>query len=506
MATSTSNPNLVGIITTQGCKFCRAAKSALTEANIPYQEFELSEDIELLKKIKSTTGRSTVPQIFVNGSLFGGADDLLTSLKSGEFQSLLKTATQPTLPVDVKNILESSSIERENTSSLFQAADERQKKQQTLQPLVNALSQQYNKGPFSLKQAVEVVSSLVKDNKDTENKGTENKDTENTIEEMKSLQLLTTTTKAASSSLMCVQDIAMPIKLSTPLNSHFQWYGPARPASEVAISLRSLILKLYDTHLSPDGKLVAYKALKADPAFRQFVDATAELQNVQLSELLSLSREEKMSFFINVYNALVIHALVAVGPATSTLARLKWFDNISYTIGGVRFSSNDIEHGVLRGNAASPASIFSLLGLGKLGIPVPKTFPSSSSSDPRAGLAIHPIDPRIHFALNCGAVSCPPIRVYSSDKLEFGLAAAASAFCAGEVDVDVEGKKVTLSMILKWYGGDFGGKKELLEFLVKYCSEEQGRRLSELMSRVKEVEKEVKLEFRPYDWSVNSSD
>jgi glutaredoxin len=496
MATSTSNPNLVGIITTQGCKFCRAAKSALAEANIPYQEFELSEDIELLKKVKSTTGRSTVPQIFVNGSLFGGTDDLLTSLKSGEFQSLLKTATQPALPVDVKTILESSSNKRGNTSSVFQAADERQKKQQTLQPLVNALSLQYNKGPFSLKQAVEVVSPLVEDTKNTEN----------TIEKLKSLQLLTTTSKTASSSLMCVQDIAMPIKLSTPLNSHFQWYGPARPASEVAISLRSLILKLYDTHLSPDGKRIAYKALKADPAFRQFVDATAELQNVQLSELLSLSREEKMSFFINVYNALVIHALVAVGPATSTLARLKWFDNISYTIGGVRFTSNDIEHGVLRGNAASPASIFSLLGLGKLGIPVPKTFPSSSSSDPRAGLAIHPLDPRIHFALNCGAVSCPPIRVYSSEKLEFGLAAAASAFCAGEVDVDVEGKKVTLSMILKWYGGDFGGKKELLVFLVKYCSEEQGRRLSELMGRVKDVEKEVKLEFRPYDWSVNSSD
>ena len=96
--------------------------------------------------------------------------------------------------------------------------------------------------------------------------------------------------------------------------------------------------------------------------------------------------------------------------------------------------------------------------------------------------------------------------MYSSEKLEFGLAAAASAFCAGEVDVDVERKTVTLSMILKWYGGDFGGKKELLEFLEKYCSEEQGRRLREVMGRVRDVEKEVKMEYRPYDWSVNSAD
>ena len=43
-----------------------------------------------------------------------------------------------------------------------------------------------------------------------------------------------------------------------------------------------------------------------------------------------------------------------------------------------------------------------------------------------------PVDPRIHFALNCGAASCPPIRVYTPERLEFGLAAAASAFCASE--------------------------------------------------------------------------
>lgn len=42
------------------------------------------------------------------------------------------------------------------------------------------------------------------------------------------------------------------------------------------------------------------------------------------------------------------------------------------------------------------------------------------------------MDPRIHFALNCGAASCPPIRIYTPESLDFGLAAAASAFCAGE--------------------------------------------------------------------------
>ncbi|KXZ42590.1 hypothetical protein GPECTOR_132g602 [Gonium pectorale] len=66
-----------------------------------------------------------------------------------------------------------------------------------------------------------------------------------------------------------------------PLNTGFWWQGPARPASEVASSLRSLILQLYDDHLSPDGKVLRYGALRADPRFGAFVAATAELQQLR---------------------------------------------------------------------------------------------------------------------------------------------------------------------------------------------------------------------------------
>jgi Protein of unknown function, DUF547 len=110
--------------------------------------------------------------------------------------------------------------------------------------------------------------------------------------------------------------------------------------------------------------------------------------------------------------------------------------------------------------------------------------------------AVQPMDKRIHFALVCGAKSCPPIRVYMPDELDEGLDAAAAAFCegatcmllcqprvsptvppiagacyclplcsgvktygmlpAGEVHVDHEGRSVALSMIFKWYADDFG--------------------------------------------------
>lgn len=59
-----------------------------------------------------------------------------------------------------------------------------------------------------------------------------------------------------------------------------------------------------------------------------------------------------------------------------------------------------------------------------------------------------PVDARIHFALNCGAASCPAIKMYTTDTLEEGLTGAAEAFCASEVTVDVAAKKVG-----GWVGG-----------------------------------------------------
>ena len=77
-----------------------------------------------------------------------------------------------------------------------------------------------------------------------------------------------------------------------------------------------------------------------------------------------------------------VHALVIFGPASNTLARLKWFASIKYIIGGQEYSSNDIEHGVLRDNKPSPANLLSLVGLSSL---APKTF---KPGDPRISQVI----------------------------------------------------------------------------------------------------------------------
>jgi len=82
--------------------------------------------------------------------------------------------------------------------------------------------------------------------------------------------------------------------------------------------LRQIILRLYDKHLASDGKALNYKALKQDPVFKTYVNATAELQN---ADVASLNREERMAFFINIYNAVVVHALAVFGPASNLKQR-----------------------------------------------------------------------------------------------------------------------------------------------------------------------------------------
>jgi glutaredoxin 3 len=82
-------------------------KIALREENIPFEEVELSSNLELLRKIKEATGRSTVPQVFVGGRLIGGADETISLLMEGDFQmEVLKAGNTPPLPPDLMQALQ----------------------------------------------------------------------------------------------------------------------------------------------------------------------------------------------------------------------------------------------------------------------------------------------------------------------------------------------------------------------------------------------------------------
>ena len=72
--------------------------------------------------------------------------------------------------------------------------------------------------------------------------------------------------------------------------------------------------------------------------------------------------------------------------------------------------------------------------------------------DPRRRLALKRFDERVHFALNCGAKSCPPVKKYTAEAINEELRLAAMAFCEQEdnVSVDEENSVLKLSKILDW--------------------------------------------------------
>lgn len=64
------------IFTTPGCPFCRRAKNVLKEKGIEYREIDVSIDSDVRSTVQQIAGRKTVPVVYVNGVLVGGADDL----------------------------------------------------------------------------------------------------------------------------------------------------------------------------------------------------------------------------------------------------------------------------------------------------------------------------------------------------------------------------------------------------------------------------------------------
>jgi len=112
-------------------------------------------------------------------------------------------------------------------------------------------------------------------------------------------------------------------------------------------------------------------------------------------------------------------------------------------------------------------------------------------------------DPRIHFAINCAARSCPPIRTeaYAGAKVDAQLDDQARRFVNGPNGVKVkrEGDKVTVSTtkVMDWFSSDFeqwGGGS--VSFIRKYASPDKVRMMDGARGR-------IRLEYDDYDWTLN---
>lgn len=238
--------------------------------------------------------------------------------------------------------------------------------------------------------------------------------------------------------------------------------------------------------IDAQGYTVDYKQLKGSPTYLEYRQSCSpRLKNFDPGVLVT--REEKIAFWINLYNALIIDGVIAgeisksIGP--NSLALIGFFRKTAYDVAELRFNADDIEHGILRGNRGHPM------------IPGPQF----ASQDRCLSWVIDPLDVRIHFALNCASRSCPPIQVYSAEKIEAQLDMAARNFVDADLQIDQERSTAHISAIYNWFAGDFGGRHGVIEFLIKNL--EAGERKEWL----EEYRNSVKFHYKTYDWGLNSA-
>ena len=199
------------------------------------------------------------------------------------------------------------------------------------------------------------------------------------------------------------------------------------------------------------------------------------------------SDAQKTAFLVNAYNAHVL-ARVLASPRARNLERQDLFGEFfqrPVRVAGLSMTLNQLEHGVLRRQASV-----------------------DGAAVPRALRALRPsrVDYRIHAALNCAAVSCPPLqrRAFRAATLGRDLDAAFSAFAASPRAARLDGRRLVLSSLFDWFADDFeAGGRRVGDVIVGAGGGRSAAIRARLASRSAEaLRRDASVAFE-YDWTVN---
>lgn len=157
-----------------------------------------------------------------------------------------------------------------------------------------------------------------------------------------------------------------------------------------------------------------------------------------------------LAFWLNVYNA-ATQLLLERRPELFE-SRLRFFRAPAVTVAGVDLSLDDVEHGIMRGGRSK-------YGLGYL--------PRLARTGLDGSYRLEP-DPRIHFALNCGAASCPAVLAYDPETVDETLDDATAAHLDRTVEYDADHNRVRVPRVCLWFVGDFGGPSGIRALLYEF--------------------------------------
>ncbi len=198
-----------------------------------------------------------------------------------------------------------------------------------------------------------------------------------------------------------------------------------------------------------------------------------ELANIEFEALVSglKTDEQKLAFWVNIYNA-YIQVILTRSPELYE-NRGNFFSKDQIGIAGNVISFDKIEHGIIRRSQSK-------LGLGY----VKKGFPDRFERT----LRVENPDYRIHFALNCGAKDCPPVGIYTPEKLNEQFARSTALFLKSSSKYVATENKVYITSLFSWFRGDFGGKDGTKNIL-----KNQG-----IIPNTEDID----LEYKDYDWTL----
>ncbi len=228
------------------------------------------------------------------------------------------------------------------------------------------------------------------------------------------------------------------------------------------------------------GDRVNYAALAAGRS--SFDRVVASFASVTRTDEAGWARPERMAYWINAYNLFTLKAIIdhypirgsffSRHPRNSIRQISGVWTALTWNAGGRQLTLDDIEHRLLRPEFQ---------------------------------------DPRVHFAINCASVGCPPLasEPYRAGQLEAQLDKAAVRYLSGPTGLVVDGTTLRLSSIFKWYGSDFDarftasgpagwtGTDRALLGMVKTYGPAAARTLAEQPG--------TRLAYLDYDWTLNDT-
>ncbi|XP_068645813.1 uncharacterized protein [Aristolochia californica] len=253
-------------------------------------------------------------------------------------------------------------------------------------------------------------------------------------------------------------------------------------AAAVGRKLTKIMSAVLEAYASDDRRHVDYARISKSEEFRRYVNLAQDLQRVNVAEL---SQNERLAFFLILYNAMVIHAVIRVGSPEGVIDRRTFYGDFHYIIGGYPYSLTTIKNGILRSNRRQPYSLTRPFGAG----------------DKRLQVALPKVNPLIHFGLCNGTRSSPTVRIFSAEGIEAELRFAAREFFLGRgIEIDLVKRIVYLTRIIKWYNVDFVEQKEILKWIIDYLDASKAGLLTHLLRDGGPVS----IVYQDYDWSLNT--